>query len=302
MKLFTLYVSYVKDYVYLQHFSDIIKRLPFFDNANIGFDGWFCKDVEMPSVRDAPIQSLGIPVWKHEYHKTPHGERCYELLEQAETDIVFIVDSDFFCTDERLWKDALNQFANPDVYMVSLSDYPWHGMSNFPSTPFSAYRRKEVLEYIPVKKLWNHFGKVWPELKQPVFDYMKFVYFSLYINGHTYCIDSIAPRQSTKYQFYHLWDSRDTPEENFRRFDKDPGLTTFLMFGLCKFFFRMIREGNRVIPDFIWVYIDRMRSDGYPYCYLVDFFNRFESQIYFNLPWVETFKAIRQQWENRAKA
>lgn len=302
MSLFTLYISHTKDPDYLYHFSDIIKRIPFLmENAIINIDGWFRVDEEMPAVRDVLKDSLSIPIQEKTYHNTPHGERCYELIEQAKTDLVFIVDSDFFCCDERLWLEAYNKLkGNPEIYLVSLFQQ-WNWIPDLPTTPFCGYRKK-VLEYVPERKLWNHFGKIWPELKQPVFDFMKFVFLSLYKDNRTYCVDAMNwPGSNLKFKHYHFWDSRDFYEENFANYEreKNGSTTMYMVYGLSKYFFKAVKTKKLETPEFLWEYIRSIKDNSFYYGFIVDFFKNFEDQIYFRPDWVENFKILKKQFTER---
>lgn len=302
MDQFTLYISYTKDSDYLYHFCDIVKRIPFLNNAKIIIDGWFNKEDEETLVKNIDWGALGIPFEKKMIHNISHGERCFELLEQADTDIVFIVDSDFFCLDERLWVDAYSKLiSSPEIYLVSLYQ-DWNWIKDLPTTPFMAYRRKEVLDFVPEKMLWNHFRKIWPNLKQPVFDFMRFPFVSLYMSGHTHCIGAMNPATNLSYNHYHFWDSRHFPEENFKDFDKEiTGSTAmFMVYGISKYLFKLIKSGQGTIPEFILNYMKYAKDSPYYFAYIKDFFNNFEKQI-LDPTWANNFKAIKNQFNTTFK-
>jgi len=297
---FTLYISHTKDLDYLYHCCNIVKRIPFLQDAIIGIDGWYCKDAEKPLVQSVNYDALGMNIGMKACHKTPHGERCFELLRQAETDIVFIVDSDFFCLDERLWIDSYNKLiSSPEIYLISLFQ-DWNWIKDFPTTPFTVYKRKEVLNFVPEKILWNHFGKNWPGLGQPIFDFMRYPFLSLYMNKHTFCMDAMNPAGNLKYGHYHFWDSRDFPEENFKAFDQEINGSTamFMIYGVCKYLFKLIKSGQREIPKFIINYIEYAKRSDYYFSYIKDFFNNFGGQIY-DPDWINAFNSIKVQFDRK---
>ena len=285
---FTLIITHCQNQDYLHHFLDIVKKVPVLSSAKIWVDGW-CSAYK-------GSQAIN----KVTSHNLQHGERSFDLLNEADTDKVIIVDSDFFSTDENLWSDTLNSLDNYDL--ISISE-PWHCLTTFPTTPFVAYNRKKVIEVIPVRDAWRSFGSIWPRIKFPVFDHCKYAYLSLYLQNKIKCIDTWRPVENRKYKFFHFWDSRHDYAENFKAFEEKQGFFEheYLSYGINKCVFDYIVHGLEM-PDKIWNYMDRVKKYN-----VVHFNNIFDMmlnlgfQIEFKNEWHKRFEIIRNEFNQRCK-
>jgi hypothetical protein len=285
----TIIVTHCQDQSYLHHFLDIVREVPFLRDAYIWVDG--CN-----SKYDGSNSTI---VRKITSHSSPHGVRCFDLLSEADTDKVIIVDSDFFSVDDKLWQTASDSLCEKD--MVSITEQ-WHGLNNFPTTPFVAYNRDAVLKAAPVRDAWKHFSNLWPTMKQPVFDHGKYVYLSLYISGQTFSADSWRPVEKRKFKFFHFWDSRHTPQANFEDFKINAKVDAYLAYGINKFIFQSIKNGVSVLPEEIWDYMSLIKKYDRSPLFVnntVDFMTNFGYQIRFKENWFELFSTIRDEFIRR---
>lgn len=229
----------------LLHALDILNHIGF-DKDSIWADGYksFCPDI-------------GNRVYKNTTHNEPHGTRCYDLLMEVPTDRVIIMDSDFFCTDKNFWKDVkikLEEFS-----LISIKDswlsFPYTNLT----TPFVAYNKKVVLEYVPYRDLWNHFGVKYPKMPDPLFDHMKFVFLVALNNKFACAIDS-WDLSERKYGFCHLWDSRHSYSENFEAFNNsaDASRYRYIAYGVSKYIFDYSLTGHMPIDHRLHYYVDEI--------------------------------------------
>ena len=183
-------------------------------------------------------------------HGQHHGARSFELLSLVKTEYVIVMDSDFFCTDEGFWRAA---FEGLEKHAIVGIGQPWHFSINLPTTPFVAYGRQSVLSMVPEKAAWNHFAHVWPNLPNPVFDHLKFLFMTATIQNQALSIDQWHPVNDRKFSFFHFWDSRESFGKNFSDFADtriDEAVRyKYLSFGISKALYHHV-GGGALIPEF----------------------------------------------------
>jgi len=293
----TIIISHTQDYCYLNHSLDIFEQL-----------GYKRKDIWIDGYQNFNLQMCGI-VNKVTSHKDPHGAHSYDLLKEATTEYVLIVDSDFFCMDRDFWKAS---FLQAESYPIVSIYRPWASFAESPlvplkmlTTPFVLYKRKEVLDMVPVREVWNHFYYNFPGLPDPVFDHLMFVFLTAMKKGKAIGIDNWIQKDRT-FNFCHLWDSRHTYKENFEDFDNNaqayPVVLEYLSYGVSKYVFQYSAGLISTFEDKLWSYIDRIKassddgSNGKPWLNVLDTFYNLESTISFKEDWVRRFFPIREKF------
>lgn len=228
---------------YLQLCYDAIK--PIFDNVDYWIDNYISEEVSKFSgiLKESPGQELIFP-YNHHYvkpenfegivatHMDSHGHRVFDLLNEIKSKYVIILDSDFFCNDAKFWEKAILllqeklmvSVSNTEFkYTKSLTDLPFihfrgFRYEDFPTTPFLGFRREEILEFAPDRKAWGHFGDVF-RIKDPIFDNMKYISFSLHRNDKVGYVDVWGPLNKREFSFFHFWDSRNKIEDDLKIID-----------------------------------------------------------------------------------
>ena len=188
----TIIISHPEDHTYLHFCVDIVEKLGL--KAPIWIDGF--RSVAEEYRRRHKVTT----------HDTHHGLRCFDLLQEATTDKVIIVDSDFFCTDKSFWDTAIAKLETHAI--ASIASYWYLPNVEVSSTPFMAYNRKEILRIAPLRDIWDHFGYIYPTLPDPVFDHTKFVSLIAAKANKLALIDHWDRTRRT-HHFCHLWDSRE---------------------------------------------------------------------------------------------
>ena len=294
----TIIISHTQDYCYLNHSLDIFEQLGY-KRKNIWIDGY----------QNFNLQMCGI-VNKVTTHGDPHGAHSYDLLKEATTEYVLIVDSDFFCMDRGFWDEV---FRLSQSYPIVSIYRPWASFSETPfiplkilTTPFVLYRRKEVLDMVPVRAVWNHFYHIFPTLPDPVFDHLMFVFLTALKSGRAIGVDNWI-QKDRKYNFCHLWDSRHTYRENFEDFDKrvheDQVILEYLSYGVSKYLFQYVSNLIPVFEDKIWTYIGQImqasvdKINPKPWLNILDTFSSLESVISFKTNWLERFLLIKEKFD-----
>lgn len=272
----TIVISHGKNLDFLSYCIKILRSIPILKGVTIWADG--CR-AENLSDKNVDVSTT---------HKTRHGVRSFELLNQIQTDIVYIIDSDFFCKDENFWFESINQLNKKILVTIS---QPWHGpVTIFPSTPFMGFQRKEVLEIIPTKDAWDHFGALFPKVKYPVFDNMKYVFLILYVLDEVHYIDKWNPLKERSFKFFHFWKSIKSLDEKMGIF-KDMNKSEYTRYQhlagmICQKFFEYI-IGNRSFEDILneKSYINDLKQRAEnslyrPYSQLFDFIENMGFQLF----------------------
>lgn len=280
----SLIICYSINHSYLYHCLDIVERIGF-KREHIWIDGYksFCPEL------------IG-KVKKVTTHEQPHGERCYDLLTQSDTDYVIIVDSDFFCCDESFWMEVLNKLQ--DYIFVSVGKH-WYFSLQMLTTPFVAYQRKEALALVPVREAWNHFAHVFPGIPDAVFDHLMYVFFTAMRLGQAVCIDSWENINNRRFKFCHLWDSRETYKENFDNYEKDVHNNkavslTYLTYGISKYIFHYVSTKDTEFDPKVLVYIEKIRAHNTrDWVYIMDTIKNLGHQISFKPDWLRKFNFIK---------
>ena len=278
-------VSHTETFAYLYHCLDILEQVGF-NRKDIWIDGYKCHCKEM----------IG-KVAKVTTHELDHGIRCYDIVKEATSDYVIIMDSDFFCCDPEFWKDVLGKVAQ---FPLSAIRRIWYGNSYQLTTPFVAYQRKEILRIAPVRAAWNHFTRVFPDMPDPVFDHLQYLFLLAMKNGRAGVIDE-WDMTVRKYKFCHLWDSRHTYEENFKDFeDQTIDLFTrykYLVYGISKNIFHYVIGNAPELSDQVWEYMKDIR-EKYPKMwleYIQDVIVNMEYHIMFKTDWLERYNKFKIQ-------
>lgn len=283
VKNLTIVVSHPKEHLYLHHCLDILKQLGF-NKKNIWVDGYqsYCKEI------------VG-QVEKVTTHQESHGARCFDILSEAKTEFVIIMDSDFFCLDKNFWGEALEQVKFFPFVSIERS---WVLGLTILTTPFVAYNREKALNLVPIREAWNHFSHVFPKIPDPVFDHLAFVFFTAMRLKMVFKIDSWEGNR--KYQFCHLWDSRHSYEDNFKDYQNmeisQSLREQYLSYGISKYFFHHIAGRIPIINNKIWDYIKNIEHNKRCFKEVQDNIENIGYHISFKPTWVERHEDIRQKF------
>jgi hypothetical protein len=284
----TVVVTHCEDQVYLLHCLDILRSLTALKGGTIWVDGY-------GSVYSGSKEMVSSVTT----HGQPHGVRSFELLSMIKTEFVIVMDADFFCADERFWEAT---FESLDKSVIVGVGQPWHFSINLPTTPFVAYRRLDVLSMVPEKAAWNHFGHIWPNLPEPLFDHLKFLFLIAASQKLATCIDQWYPVGGRKYSFFHFWDSRHRYEKNFSDFANtaldEKMRHQYLSFGLSKCIFHHLR-GELISPE-LWSRIaDAMKYKNQTTNEnLMDVMKNLEPQLRARPDWQKKMRDISERFFN----
>jgi len=278
-------VSHTKTFDYLYHCLDILEQVGF-NRRDIWVDGY-----------KSHCQELTDKVAKVTTHRLDHGIRCYDILKEATSDYVIIMDSDFFCCDPDFWKDVLEKLTE---FPLSSIRRMWYENTYQLTTPFVAYQRKEILRIAPVRAAWNHFIRVFPDMPDPIFDHLQYIFLLAMKNNQAGIIDEwdITKR---KYKFCHLWDSRHTYEDNFKDFE---GKTIesyisyqYLAHGVSKFIFHYVAGNVPIFEDVVWGYMALIKEKSPKlWKYVQDVVENMGCQVVFKSDWYERFKEFKLKY------
>jgi hypothetical protein len=283
-KDFQIIVSHTADTLYLEHCLDILVNLGF-NKSDIWVDGFHA-------------QYSGTDLKQCTTHKEYHGARCFNLLTEATSDYVVIVDSDFFCTDQRFWVKAWDLIQ--DNYAVSIAKNWCFGIQML-TTPFVAYNRKEALKFIPEKQAWNHLNKTFTQLPDPLFDNLQYMFFIMLYYQKAALIDhwNIGNRA---YKFCHLWDSRHTYQYNFDTFNSNTGdhqsNLVYLAHGVSKYLFSHVSGNDIEFDDKMWEYIQIIKDESEEaWMFLIDTMVNMGDQIDFKAPWLDRYRIVADKFQ-----
>jgi len=279
-------VSHTKTFDYLYHCLDILEQVGF-NRRDIWVDGY-----------KSHCQELIGKVAKVTMHELDHGIRCYDILKEATSDYVIIMDSDFFCCDPEFWKDVLGKVAQ---FPLSAIRRMWYDDRYQLTTPFVVYQREKILQIAPTRAAWNHFIRVFPDMPDPIFDHLQYLFLLVMKNGQAGIIDEwdITKR---KYKFSHLWDSRHTYEENFKDFE-DPDIDLdvrykYLVYGVSKYIFHYVAGNAPELNDQVWGYMRDIREKHSKLWldYIQDVIENLGDQVMFKSDWLERFNTFKLQY------
>lgn len=284
----TVYISYTKNIQYLDRCLKIIEGLKFFNDVKVNLDGWKAPFVDHHKTN---------PVVDRIYtHAEGHGSRYYSWLRNSDTERVMFFDSDFLCSDNSFWEKAW--LMSGEYPLVSIGR-KWHWGLILPSTPFLILR-KDLLGVLPERALWDHFGRSFPEIPDPLFDNMQYLFLLVMKRKMFGCVDVWYPLGERIHKFYHLWGSLSTPQEDIDRYYKT-GENLFLGRWVCKIILLTVLNEKSLDID-IWTSVDKIVS-MYPHHTSLDLLDLFRNvQYQLGEKEMNQLKAIKNDFYSRYPA